>query len=66
MSASILPYYATKVSKINESGYIGVDPAYVTWVTIRPVVYLNSNVKIEEDTKEDYGSSSNPYRLTTN
>ena len=32
--------------------------------SIRPVVYLNSNVKIEEDTSENYGSKDNPYRLS--
>ncbi len=31
---------------------------------IYPVVYLNSNVKIEPDDSDDYGTKTNPYRLT--
>ncbi len=31
---------------------------------VQPTVYLNSNVKIEEDTSEDYGSVTNPFRFT--
>ncbi len=30
---------------------------------ITPVVYLNSNVKIEEDDDENYGSINNPFRI---
>ena len=33
--------------------------------SVRPVVYLNSNIKFEEDTSSNYGSSTNPYRLVT-
>ncbi len=32
---------------------------------IYPVVYLNSNVKIESNDASDYGSKTNPYKLTT-
>ncbi len=45
-------------------GYISNDIGVVNELSIRPVVYLNSNVKIEEDTSENYGSKDNPYRLS--
>ncbi len=35
-----------------------------TALNIRPVVYLNSNVKIEPNDASDYGSITNPYKLT--
>ena len=34
-----------------------------SYLLIRPVVYLNGNIKIEEDNSENYGSINNPFRL---
>ncbi len=33
-------------------------------LSVNPVVYLKSNIKIEEDNSENYGSKDNPFRLT--
>ncbi len=56
--------FASITLKVYSSG--GVGDAYTYTVgEIYPVIYLNSNVKIEPDDSDNYGTSSNPYRLTT-
>ncbi len=56
--------FATQVFKINKNWTV-LECGVAQALAIRPVVYLNSNVKIEEDTNANYGYESAPYRLTT-
>ncbi len=44
-------------------GALAVVNNYAPYL-IRPTLYLNSNIKIEEDNSENYGSKDNPYRLS--
>ncbi len=45
--------------------YNGIIISDVTYKAnkVLPVVYLNTNIKIEEDNSENYGSKDNPFRL---
>ncbi len=55
--------YDNHVFYIYDSGLVNGSASASSPYAIRPVVYLNSNIKIEEDESEDYGSSTNPFRL---
>ena len=58
------PYspYAYGVLFLDLNGHVHNSDASAAHV-IRPVVYLNSNIKIEGDDASDYGSITNPYKL---
>ena len=58
----------SKVEKFSKYNHcLGIDNSRTVYEadSINPTVYLNSNVKIEEDTSEDYGSINNPFRLVS-
>ena len=62
ITPALITTEASRVFYIDDTGSLSSGLAYSEGA-IRPVIYLNSNVKIEEDVSEDYGSSSNPFRL---
>ncbi len=56
--------YASQVGFVGDNGGVGYGIArYIN--AIRPVVYLNSDVKIEYNEDPTYGTITNPYKLTT-
>ncbi len=61
-----LSNYANKIFYISGSGYLNTKEASTPGaIRVNPVVYLNSNIKIEPNDASDYGSKTNPYKLTT-
>ncbi len=60
-----VPYYGSGYYLFSIESY-GISEYIVSSTPqIFPVVYLNSNVKIEPNDASDYGSKTNPYRLIT-
>ncbi len=58
------PYYADVTRVFYFSNRVHTTSTYDV-SEIRPTLYLNSNVKIEQDLSSNYGTKTNPYRLTT-
>ncbi len=54
--------FGSKVTYLDSSGAVYYSHASTT-IGIRPVVYLNSSVKIELDSSANYGTKDNPFRL---
>ena len=55
-------YGAYSVYSIDSNGVYGINSSSTAYV-IRPTAYLNSNIKIKENSTSNYGSQNNPFVL---